>query len=88
MELLGEADDDHEEQQEDESRGADGETHHLELRHHRLAASTFVPDVVLDVTPEREREERGCQGQKSFICPTDGKCTKKDGEKYVILEIL
>lgn len=61
MELLGEADDDHEEQQDHQSRGAHGQTHHLELGHHRLAASTLVPDVILDVTSRKrqKREKRG-----------------------------
>lgn len=61
MELLGEADDDHEEQQDHQSRGAHGQTHHLELSHHRLAASTLVPDVILDVTSRKrqKRENRG-----------------------------
>lgn len=54
MELLGEADDDHEEQQGHHSRGAHSQTHHLELGHHRLAAGALVPDVVLDVTSESE----------------------------------
>ena len=58
MELLGEADDDHEEQQDDQSRGAHGQTHHLELGHHRLAASALVPDVILDVTSKRRQETR------------------------------
>lgn len=56
VELLGEADDDHEEQQDHQSRGAHGQTHHLELSDHRLTASTFMPDVILDVTPVRQRE--------------------------------
>lgn len=57
MELLGEADDDHEEQQHHQSRGAHGQTHHLELGHHRLAASALVPDVILDVTPAEEQKK-------------------------------
>lgn len=57
VELLGEADDDHEEQQDHQSRGAHGQTHHLELGHHRLAAGTLVPDVILDVTSRREGTE-------------------------------
>lgn len=56
VELLGEADDDHEEQQHHQSRGAHSQTHHLELSHHRLAATTFVPDVILDITSERQRK--------------------------------
>lgn len=56
VELLGEADDDHEEQQDHQSRGAHSQTHHLELRHHGLAASTLVPDVILDITSGRQRE--------------------------------
>lgn len=60
VELLGKADDDHEEQQDHQSRGSHSETHHLELGHHRLAASALVPDVVLHVTSETqdEKEER------------------------------
>lgn len=49
VELLGEAHDDHEEQQEHQRRGAHRQAHHLELGHHRLAAGALVPDVVLDV---------------------------------------
>ena len=58
MELLGEADDDHEEQQDHQSRGAHGQTHHLELGHHRLAASSLVPDVILNIT-SKSGEDRG-----------------------------
>lgn len=57
VELLGEADDDHEEQQHHQSRGAHGQTHHLELGHHRLAASALVPDVILDVTSAEEKKK-------------------------------
>lgn len=64
VKLLGEADDDHEEQQHHEGRRPDGQTQHLELCHHRLTAGTLMPDVVLDITPawrrrdERERREK------------------------------
>jgi hypothetical protein len=51
VELLGEADDDHEEQQEHEGRGPHPQTHHLELCHNGVAPGPLVPDVVLDVTP-------------------------------------
>lgn len=74
MELLGKADDDHEEQQDHQSRGAHGQTHHLELGHHRLAASTLVPDVILDVTSEKGRkrgeeiEGRRVKGGKVLKC--------------------
>ena len=71
VELLGEADDDHEEQQDHQGRGADGQTHHLELGHHRLAASALVPDVILDVASGGggwggggRRKERGREGEK------------------------
>lgn len=63
VELLGEADDDHEEQQDHQSRGAHGQTRHLELGHHRLAASALVPDVVLDVTSAERKEVSGCEDQ-------------------------
>lgn len=56
MELLGEAHDDHEEQQDYQSWGAHGQTHHLELSNHRLATGTLVPDVVLDVASEADKE--------------------------------
>lgn len=56
MELLGEAHDDHEEQQDHQSRGAHGQTHHLELSNHRLATGTLVPDVILDVASEADKE--------------------------------
>lgn len=56
VELLGEAHDDHEEQQDHQSRGAHGQTHHLELSNHRLATGTLVPDVILDVTSEADKE--------------------------------
>lgn len=49
MELLGEANNDHEKQQEHKRRGAHCQAHHLELCHHRLTAGALVPDVVLDV---------------------------------------
>lgn len=69
MELLGEADDDHEEQQDHQSRGAHRQTHHLELSHHRLAASALVPDVILDVASGGETkggraEDREWEGKK------------------------
>lgn len=57
VELLGEADDDHEEQQHHQSRGAHGQTHHLELGHHRLAASALVPDVILDVASAEKKKK-------------------------------
>lgn len=56
VELLGEAHDDHEEQQDHQSRGAHGQTHHLELSNHRLATGTLVPDVILDVASEADKE--------------------------------
>lgn len=83
VELLGEADDDHEEQQDNQSRGAHGQTHHLELGHHRLAAGTLVPDVILDITSEaedieeRERERGGGRGRKG----KKNGCLRKETEQ-------
>lgn len=63
MEFFGEADDDHEEQQDHQGRGAHGEAHHLELSHHRLAARTFVPNVVLDIASET-KTDKGDHGER------------------------
>lgn len=57
MQFLGEADDDHEEQQHGECRGSDGDAHDLKLGDDRLTASAFVPHVVLNVTPEQNTQQ-------------------------------
>ncbi len=56
VQLLGKANDDHEEQEHHESRGPDGDAHYLELCDDRFAAGTLVPHVVLDVAPARQRK--------------------------------
>ena len=57
MQLLGEADDDHEEQQQHDCRGADGDAHHLELRDDRLASRALVPHAPARCTCDRRRGE-------------------------------
>lgn len=76
MELLGEADDDHEEQQHHQRRGAHGQTHHLELGHHRLAASALVPDVILDVTSGKRKEET--RGQALLLLHSHSHFTQEE----------
>lgn len=56
MELLGKADNDHEEEQDHQSRGANNQTDDLELCHHRLTAGTLVPNVILDIASEIQKE--------------------------------
>lgn len=68
VELLGEAHNDHEEQQDHQSRGAHGQAHHLELGHHRLAASTLVPDVILDVTSRKRKNTGSVHRRDSVRC--------------------
>lgn len=54
VQFLGEADNNHEEQQHGERRGSDGDAHDLELGDDGLTASAFVPHIVLNVTPEEK----------------------------------
>lgn len=61
VQLLGKANDDHEEQEHHESGGPDGDAHYLELRDDRLAAGTLVPHVVLDVAPARQIKRYICK---------------------------
>lgn len=61
VQLLGKANDDHEEQEHHESGGPDGDAHYLELCDDRFAAGTLVPHVVLDVAPARQRKGNICK---------------------------
>lgn len=67
MQFLGEADDDHEEQQHGECTSSNSDAHDLELGDDGLTASAFVPHIVLNVTPEQNTQQVNIVIKQSHI---------------------